>query len=265
MRSQTTAAGAIIVQWNAHSRTKGGAGMWDSYVRIGGTAGSELQLSQCPTTDIGNPQCFAAFLGVHLSRYSSAYFEGTWIWLADHDVETFDGNQTTIYSGRGLLSESQGPVWFVGTAAEHHVIVNYNLAGAANHFIGLPQTESPYFQPNPPPPRPLTTNPDWKDPSFDANETSAWGLHVTDSEDILVFGAGLYSFFINYNSTLCSAADQLNCQYEILNVDCQSSVSIYSLATVGTTYQLSIDSSPVIPAVENGKGFSRTVTAWTPW
>jgi len=74
----------------------------------------------------------------------------------------------------------------------------------------------------------------------------------------------LYSFFNNYD-TQCNAVDRLNCQSEILNVDSQSSVGIYSLATVGTTYQLSIDSSPVIPASENGNGFSRTVTVWTPW
>ena len=259
------AAGAVVLQWNVHSEAKGGAGLWDSYVRLGGTAGSELQVTQCPKAGVGNRQCFAAFLAVHLTRHSSAYFEGTWIWLADHDFETLNADQITVYSGRGLLSESQGPVWLVGTGSEHHVIVNYNLAGAANHYLGLPQTESPYYQPNPPPPGPLfTTLPRWKDPSFNANQTSAWGLHITKSCDVLVFGAGLYSFFNDYD-TQCNAVDQLNCQSEILNVDSQSSVSIYSLATVGTTYQLSIDSSPVIPAAENGNGFSRTVTAWTSW
>ncbi|KAF9648249.1 exo-beta-1,3-glucanase [Thelephora ganbajun] len=259
-------AGAIVLQWNVYSETKGCAGMWDSYIRLGGAAGSELQLSECPKTDVGNRQCFAAFLAVHLTRHSNAYFEGTWIWLADHDMETLNSNQTTIYSGRGLLSESQGPVWLIGTGSEHHVIVNYNLAGAANHYIGLPQTESPYYQPNPPPPNPLfTTLSEWKDPSFNTNQTSAWGLYITKSRDILVFGAGLYSFFINYDASQCSTADRLNCQSEILNVDSRTEVSIYNLATVGTTYQLSIDSSPVIPAAGNGNGFSRTVTAWTPW
>lgn len=239
--------------------------MWDSYVRLGGSAGSELQLAQCPTTDVGNRQCFAAFLAVHLTCKSTAYFEGTWIWLADHDMETLNANQTTIYSGRGLLSESQGPVWLIGTGSEHHIMVNYNLAGAANHYLGLPQTESPYFQPNPPPPGPLfTTLPEWKDPSFNANETSAWGLHVTDSHNILVLGAGLYSFFIDYNSTVCPLPGQINCQTEILDVDSRSDIGIYSLATVGAIYQLSIDSVHVIPATENGNGFSRTVTAWTP-
>ena len=222
-------------------------------------------MSQCPRSSVGNRQCFAAFLAVHLTRNSDAYFEGTWIWLADHDFDTLNSDQTTIYSGRGLLSESQGPVWLIGTGSEHHVIVNYNLAGAANHYIGLAQTESPYYQPDPPPPAPLfTILSEWKDPTFSRNQTSAWGLHVTESRNILVFGAGLYSFFIDYDASRCTATDQLNCQSQILNVDSWSGVYIYSLTTVGTTYQLSIDSSPVIPAVENEVGFSQIVTVWTP-
>ena len=82
--------------------------MWDSYVRLGDIAGSELQLSHFPTTDVGTRQCFAAFLAIHLNRHSSAYFEGTWIWLADFDVETWDGNQATVFSGRGVIGCSLG-------------------------------------------------------------------------------------------------------------------------------------------------------------
>ena len=257
------AAGAIVLEWNVHSDTKGGAGMWDSYVRLGGTAGSELQLAQCAKTAVGNRNCFAAFLAVHLTAQSNAYFEGTWIWLADHDFETLNGDQITLYSARGVLSESQGPVWLIGTGSEHHILVNYNLAGAANHYLGLPQTESPYFQPNPPPPGPLYTSlSQWKDPSFNANQKGAWGLHVTSSKNILVFGAGFYSFFINYDSTVCSKAGQLNCQSEIVNIDKGSNINIYSMSTVGTTNQLSIAYTPVVKAADNTNGFAQTVTAW---
>ena len=261
--SPITAAGAIVLQWNVHSNVKGGAGLWDSYVRLGGTAGSELQLAQCPKHTVGNRNCFAAFLAVHLTPRSNGYFEGTWIWLADHDFETLNGDQTTIYSARGLLSESQGPVWLVGTGSEHHILVNYNLAGAANHYLGLPQTESPYFQPNPPPPGPLYTSlSKWKDPAFTRHEKAAWGLHVTKSRNILVFGAGLYSFFVNYDNTICNRPDKINCQKEVLNVDDESTVSIYSLATVGVAHPLSIDHKPVIKAVDNRNGFGQTVTVW---
>ena len=67
---------------------------------------------------------------MHLTPQSNAYLEvchsgldsmgrglisaqGTWVWLADHDL---DGNSNLdLYSGHGIMSESQGPVWFIGT------------------------------------------------------------------------------------------------------------------------------------------------------
>lgn len=90
--------------------------MWDSYIRLGGTAGSNMQLAQCPT-NAPSASCYGAFLALHLTAKSNAYIEGAWVWLADHDVENTD-TQITIYSGRGILSESQGPVWLIGTGCE---------------------------------------------------------------------------------------------------------------------------------------------------
>lgn len=77
--------------------------------------------------------CMAAFLALHLTPKSSAYLEvraclahvsssltytiiqGTWVWLADHDLDHPQEIQISIYAGRGILSESQGPVWMIGT------------------------------------------------------------------------------------------------------------------------------------------------------
>jgi len=91
---------------------------------------------------------------------SSLWSQGTWVWLADHDLDLQGEEMITAYSGRGILSESQGPVWMIGTAcgltwalffnmfsnlstaAEHHVIYQYNLVRAKNHYMGLIQTES---------------------------------------------------------------------------------------------------------------------------
>lgn len=67
--------------------------------------------------------------------------QGTWLWVADHDLDG-SGEQLTIFAGRGLLSESQGPVWLVGTAVEHHTLYQYNLHNAASHYMGLIQTET---------------------------------------------------------------------------------------------------------------------------
>ena len=37
------------------------------------------------------------------------------MWLADHDLDIAGEVQISLYSGRGIYSESQGPVWMVGT------------------------------------------------------------------------------------------------------------------------------------------------------
>jgi glucan 1,3-beta-glucosidase len=86
--------------------------------------------------------------------------------------------QISVYAGRGILSESCGPVWMIGTGtspnlshlqiltlladslyvypffifmvmvvliinkAEHHVLYQYHLVNAANHYMGLIQTET---------------------------------------------------------------------------------------------------------------------------
>lgn len=41
--------------------------------------------------------------------------QGTWVWTADHDLDATGSPQTSIFTGRGILSESAGPVWFIGT------------------------------------------------------------------------------------------------------------------------------------------------------
>ncbi|KAF7359345.1 Exo-beta-1,3-glucanase [Mycena sanguinolenta] len=251
--------GAIVVEWNVKHTPAGVTGMWDSHIRLGGAAGTNLE-SNCPTDGSGGiDNCYAAFLGLHLTASSTAYLEGTWVWLADHDLDGTGNPMITLYSGRGILSESAGPVWMIGTAAEHHVIYQYNLQGAKNHYMGLIQTETPYFQPTPVAPSPFRVNSAFKDPSFDG-VSSAWALNVAGSSNILVFGAGLYSFYSNYDQTCLTP---VNCQDQIVNIDSTSSVYIYSLQTIGTTWQLSIDETGVVNQANNSNGFAQTVTSWT--
>ncbi|CCM01557.1 uncharacterized protein FIBRA_03616 [Fibroporia radiculosa] len=108
------APGAIVVEWNIHSSVPAGAGMWDSHIRLAGAAGTNLERAQCPVKPESNA-CFAAFLAMRLTRQSNAYLEGTWVWLADHDLDGDGKSQITVFSGRGILSESLGPVWMIGT------------------------------------------------------------------------------------------------------------------------------------------------------
>ncbi|KAJ7168214.1 exo-beta-1,3-glucanase [Mycena crocata] len=255
------AGGAIVVEWNVKQTTQGGAGMWDSHIRLGGAAGTNLQASNCPSSGSGGTtNCLAAFAGLHLTSSSTAYLEGTWVWLADHDLDITSQSQISIFSGRGILSESAGPVWMIGTASEHHVLYQYNLVNAKTHYLGLIQTETPYYQPVPVAPAPFSVNTAFKDPASWSGIPSAWGLRVTTSTDIIVFGAGLYSFFSNYGQG-CLTPE--NCQTHMVNVDTTSSVHIYSLSTVGTTFQLSVNQAGVINQSSNQNGFAATVTSWS--
>lgn len=82
--SRAPAGGAILVEWNVHdpSGNQGAAGMWDTLFRIGGAAGTNMQTSQCPTSNSGSASCQGAFLGLHLTSSASAYLEGVWLWAA---------------------------------------------------------------------------------------------------------------------------------------------------------------------------------------
>ncbi|KAF4578517.1 hypothetical protein EYR36_000324 [Pleurotus pulmonarius] len=176
------APGAIVVEWNVKqpANQQGGAGMWDSHIRLGG--------------------------------------------------------------------------------AEHHVLYQYNLVNAQNHYMGLIQTETPYYQPAPAAPAPFTSNTAFHDPTFTSSITSAWGLRIQSSSNIIVFGAGLYSFFQNYVQT---CLDSFNCQNQMANVDASSNIFIYSLSTVASTFQLSVSQNGVVNQGANRDGFASTVTSWS--
>ncbi|OAX38483.1 glycoside hydrolase family 55 protein [Rhizopogon vinicolor AM-OR11-026] len=255
------APGAIMIEWNVHdpSGQQAAAGMWDSHIRLGGAAGTNLQRAQCPSGSV-NADCKAAFLGIHLTPGSSAYFEGTWVWVADHDLDTPDSPQTSIFSGRGILSESNGPVWFIGTSSEHSTLYQYNLVNAQDHYIGFAQTETPYYQPVPDAPAPFSTDATYYDPIFSSSINMAWGMYIQSSSDIIIFGAGFYNFFQDYTQD-CLTTN--TCQVQVFNIDTESSVTAYSVSTVGITYQLSVSQNGVILSSENRNGFQETFTVWS--
>ncbi|KAJ7043179.1 glycoside hydrolase family 55 protein [Mycena alexandri] len=254
------APGAIVVEWNVKETEQGSAGAWDTHIRLGGAAGTNLEIEQClPGPGLDDSKCMAAFMALHLTRDSTAYLEGMWVWLADHALDEDGVSQLTIFCGRGILSESQGPVWMIGTA-EHHALYQYSLVNAKEHWLGLIQTETPYFQPllSSPLPYPFTSVAKYSDPVFPPGINMAWGLLVQSSSDILIFGAGLYSFYSSYSQ---ACLDTRNCQNQILNIH-NSSVSIYSLATVASAFQISVDGKGIVDQAENNKGFASTVTVW---
>lgn len=120
----------------------------------------------------------------------------------------------------------------VGTAVEHFALYQYQFANTKNIFAGQIQTETAYvtffprtpsnptaptnvfryYQPNPPAPIPFPPVPTLNDPIFPSSSSSSsttnnippaegWALRVVNSDSIRIYGAGLYSFFIDYNNS----------------------------------------------------------------
>lgn len=140
------APGAIVIEWNHAGVTAGESGMWDVHWRIGGTNGTLLQSTNCtkdPTVAApANATCFGTFMLMHITRSASLIMSNTWGWVADHELDLTDHNQIDIYNGRGVLIESQGPVWMYGTAFEHSMLYNYQIANAKDIYLSIIQSET---------------------------------------------------------------------------------------------------------------------------
>ena len=121
------------------------------------------------------------------------------------------------------------------------MLYQYSFQSAANVFAGYIQTESAYYQPNPPAPAPFTPLASWHDPTFSssrngATSNSGWGLYIGgQSKNVFVYGAGLYSFFNNYNVHCSDRGNGETCQSRIFLHEGTGTVSVYGLTTVGTT------------------------------
>lgn len=261
--------GAILVEWNVAGSSQGASGMWDVHTRIGGSAGTGLQSDTCTknpdVTAPANPACEGAFLELHVTPQASIYLENNWFWVADHELDLADHAQINVYNGRGVLIESaNGPVWMYGTASEHSQLYNYQLSGAKNVYMGAIQTETPYMQSNPSALTPFTPNPTFHDPTFGncggrASCEKAWGLRVIESSDVLIYGAGLYSFFDNYAQD-CLAGEA--CQEHMVDVEGGESVVIWGLSTKASTNMVSSGGVGLVGQAENMDNFCSTLVGF---
>ena len=120
--------------------------MWDVHWRIGGTNGTQLQSSNCvKTPNVATevkPECVCAFLLTHITASGEVFMSNNWGWVSDHELDLIDHQQINIYNGRGILVESQGPVWLFGSSYEHSTLYNYNIANAKEVFMGIIQSET---------------------------------------------------------------------------------------------------------------------------
>ncbi|GAT20988.1 hypothetical protein RIB2604_00900080 [Aspergillus luchuensis] len=280
-------AGAILVQWNVHEITRGSAGLWgmdkssdtnlffnrradniylDSHFRVGGAVGSELQGDKCPKGGGINTDCIGASALLHVTSKASAYIENSWAWVADHDLDAADEAQIDIFSGRGILIESQGPTWLYGTASEHNVLYQYQFSNSKNVIAGMIQTESPYFQSHPGAPLPIVTGGFPNDPHFDnctisspATCAVSWAVRIVDSSSVYILGAGLYSWFSKYSQD-CLATE--NCQDRAFEIEESQDLWIYNLVTKAIVEMISpVNEKPTL-ANDNKNGFMSSILAW---
>ncbi|KAI1376727.1 glycoside hydrolase family 55 protein [Hypoxylon crocopeplum] len=259
--------GAILMQWNLAGSDNGAAGMWDVHFRVGGTAGTELQSDKCSknenVTTQANPECMGTFMMLHLTQTASAYIENCWFWVADHELDLEDHNQINIFNGRGVLVESQKPVWLWGTASEHSILYNYQFSNAQNVFIGVAQSETAYFQGNPQAPDGATVldgffDPDFKESCDGSSKTCArtWGLRVTNSSSIYVYGTGMYSFFDNYSQ---ECVDEQNCQDNMISIEDSTGVHLFGVSTKASVNMISVDGKSVALDKDNRNNFCAAI------
>jgi len=151
-----------------------------------------------------------------------------------------------------------GNIWLYGTAVEHHAL--YQLVNTGDIFMGFIQTETPYYQPNPDALIPFPPVAAYSDPIFTAG-ASAWGLRIVKSNPVFIYGAGLYSFFSNYNVHCSDQGNGETCQPRIFSIE-QSIVLLYNLNTVGTGIMITQDGSDFANYSDNLDGFVDTIALY---
>jgi len=260
--------GAILVQWNMRQSSQGSAAMWDSHFRVGGHAGSLLQVGQCPKGQNAVPQCNGVHTLIQLTPSSSAYLENVWAWTADHDLDNqLAQGQISIYTGRGVIIESsEGPTWLYGTQSEHNVFSQYQITNAKNIFMTMIQSETPYWQPGPPAPQPYTPDPRFNDPTYahcasgDVRCPMSYAIRATGCENVYVYGAGMYNFFNNYDQTCLTTED---CQTAMVDLDNNRGFHMYNINTkAAVNMVVANDVTPLAVSRDNSNGFCQTVNAF---
>jgi len=260
--------------------------MWDVHTRIGGFTGANLGVAQCRTTTAQpNANCYGAFMSMRITNIGSGvYMENVWLWNADHDIDDSSDTQITVYSGRGLAVESTaGNIWLIGTAVEHHTLFQYQFANTQNIYMGFIQTETPYFQPDPNALTPFPPVASRNDPDFAtfcagkaANCYEAWALRILNSQNVQIYGAGLYSFFSNYDTTCSDHTSTVYneyCQAQIFGIDeggpagttySGSTVYVYGLNTLGSVSMIDRNGASVAAQSANTNSYAESIILFRP-
>lgn len=199
--------GAVLVEVNMAGTNPGDVGFFNTHFRIAGARGSAVELNCAdPIT------CNAARTLAHLTPSSSSYWENSWLWGADHDLDNSNATQSPSAAG-GLLVEATGGTWLLGLGIEHHALYQSTLFNARNVFIGIQQGESAYWQGNgtvAPAPQPWQNVLQPSDPDFswcaDGDQQCRMGLYqrVINSSDVNIYSSGFWNFVAGPMRTFCA-------------------------------------------------------------
>ena len=126
--------------------------------------------------------------------------------------------------------------------------------------MGVIQHETAYWQGNPISTVAFPPQAAFDDPTFsncvEANCARTWGLRVVDSTAIFQYGAGLYNFFDNWDSTCINTE---SCQEAMVDITNSSDVYLWGLNTKGATNMVSYDGTNVVPEKGNEAAFLETI------
>lgn len=254
--------GCILLEVNMAGTNPGDVAFWNTHLRVGGAAGSKVQ-TNC--AEGAGKYCQAAFMMVHLTESSSAYIENMWAWTADHDL---DGqNKQTISTGRGMLVEATAGTWLHGTAVEHSTLYQYNFHNARNVFVGLQQSETPYWQGSGSSylaPAPWIPSATYGDPDFsncngaDAQCRMAWYNYITGSKDVAIYGSAFWTFF-NAGKGNCQGSF---CQTNAAWVGNTTGLAWYNLNTHENLDMVITDESKTVSAHNNPGSWGAVVAAY---
>jgi hypothetical protein len=265
--------GGIMLQWNLQSTCPGKSGLWSTHFRTGGAKGTNQSPSNCLklTGAVEKAECQGAFLQMHITPFTSLYMENNWLWTSDHNLDYPDHSQIDVFNTRTFLIESQGPLWMYGTASEHSTLYQYYFHNAKNILVGQAQTETAYYQSNPPAPKPFNSLPAWADPVFnscptnDSSCTKGWAMDIFNSTNIFIYNAGLYSFFQTWSTDCIGTSSDKYCQDEIFRIRGNSqNVFLWNLETIGVQSMVDVDNQPKVKSKENIGVFSDGILGYLP-
>lgn len=153
------------------------------------------------------------------------------------------------------------------------MLYQYELFQAENVFLGMIQTESPYYPPDPTAPEPFANGLGAfnADPDFSncgpttPNCAISWALRIVSSSNIQIAGAGLYSWFQDHNQ---ACVDTQNCQQSLVSTYLSYDIWLYNLITIGSVEMVSPYGSGYSAALatantdSTGHPFWSIISAW---